>query len=220
VEQLEFDEWWKDFQSYHNYDKDGGIEAMKHLKSVVGGFIPEKRVLLIDEFIRIDKLGIAAELIELYGNETQKELIREKLKSCIMSKQFDSIAYIFLLSVIRTHRLKDNNLLKLYYKKQTKFNRVIPTELFKIDKKLFLFAFKKMFKQYPKTDIYEYDGLLYLVNHLDILEFLIDNLSLKQARRIQKFCKVKSMHSMVDNDKWKEDLIKLSNKKLRLLTCR
>jgi hypothetical protein len=89
-----------------------------------------------------------------------------------------------------------------------------------VDKELFLYAFKKMFKKYPEEKIYKYDGLLYLIDHLDILDFLIENMSFKQARRLQKFCKVKSTHSIVDNQKWKEDLLKLSNKKLRLLTNR
>jgi len=218
VEQLEFEDWWNDFQSYHKNDKDGGYEAIKHLKSVVGGFIPEKRFLFIDELILTDKQGIAAELIELYGSDTQKELIRERLTLCIKTREFDYLTDVYLQTVIGTYQPKDHKLIKLYYKKQVKPNRVIPIELFKIDKKLFLFAFRKMFRHYPETAIYEYDGLLYLIRHLDILEYLIDNLRLKQAKQIQKLCKVKSTHSIVNNENWKEDLIKLSNKKLRLLT--
>ena len=212
MEKLEFAIWWKEFIKSHKDDKDGGIEAIKHLKNIVSEFNTEKKTSFIDQLILNDKPEIASELIELYGSKSQKEFIRNQLLECIKRNDYNMLSFSFLKTVINTYQEDDYNLLKLYYDKQPLFNRVIPTELFDIDKNLFLFAFQKMIIQYPEYDIYEYDGLLYLTNRLDILEFLIDNLDNKHACQIQKFCKVKSSHSYINRDDWKQKLLSLAEK--------
>jgi hypothetical protein len=116
------------------------------------------------------------------------------------------------LTILRTYKDSDIDMLRQYFKEQRGVWFKIPVELFKVDKPLFLDSFERLLNRWTDDSIYKYDGLLYLTNHLNILEFLIDNLSLKQSKRIREFCKFKSAHSYVNNEKWKQDLIKLSNK--------
>lgn len=210
--QLEFDEWWKDFKSEHINDKDGGLEELKDLKITLGSFPANKRINFIDELISRNNTLIASELIELYGNSDQKRFIRNKLREWINSKSERYVGEIYVRTVLRTFEVSDLDLLRAYFKEYR--GLMIPFELYKIDKSLFLESFEKILNEVEDDRIYKYDGLLYLTSQLDILEFLIDNLSSIQSKRIQEFCKIKSRHSYINNENWKNELLRLANKKL------
>jgi hypothetical protein len=210
--QLEFDEWWKDFESKHKNDKDGGLEELKDLKRTLGTFPANKRIQFIDELISRNMTIIAAELIESYGNNDQKRFIRDKLREWINSKSERYVGEKYVLTVLRTFEVSDLDLLRAYFNEYS--GLMIPFELYNIDKSLFLESFEKILKEVDDERIYKYDGLLYLTSHLDILEFLIDNLSSIQSKRIQEFCKIKSNHSYINNENWKNELLALANKKL------
>jgi len=205
MEKFDFNEWWKGFQSSHKVDKDGGTTAILHLKKVLAEFPYDKRILIIDEFIKNDKIGIASDFIERDSTENQKRLIRTKFSEWLNSKSDNSIAGIYLLTILRTFVDSDLELLKVYFKEQRGVWFKIPIELYGIEKSLFLEAFEILLKRWSDESVYKYDGLLYLTYHLDVLGFLIDNLSPVQSKRMQEFCRVKSIHSVVNDDILKEN---------------
>ena len=210
--ELKFDDWWKDFESIHKNDKDGGLDALKDLKGILNGFTPENRSYFIDELLSIEKYIIfSCELIELYGNLDQKGLIRERFKNWLDSESENYIAGVYVRTILRTYQPSDLELIRLYFKKSRGYK--VPFELFDIDKSLFLKSFELLLKEFDDESIYHYDGLLYLTMRIDILEFLIDNLSPFQAKRIQIFCSSKSTHSAINNDKLRDELLSLSKKK-------
>jgi hypothetical protein len=209
---LKFDNWWKDFESIHKNDKDGGLEALKELKGILGGFTPDNRNHFIDELLSREKYIIfSCELIELYGSCDQKGLIRERLKNWLDSESENYIGGAYVRTVLRTYQASDLELIRLYFKKCRGYK--VPFELFDIDKSLFLESFELLLKEFDDESIFHYDGLLYLTMRIDILEFLIDNLSPLQSKRIQTFCRSKLTHSTINNDKWRDELLSLSNKK-------
>lgn len=216
MEQFDFNDWWKEFQSSHSGDKDGGTTAVLHLKEVVSEFPYDKRILIVDEFIKINKIGIASELIERDSTENQKSLIRDKFSEWLSSKSDNSIGGIYIMAILRTFVDSDLELLKVYFAEQRGVGFRIPIELYSIDKSLFLEAFETLLTRWSNESVYKYDGLLYLTKHLAVLEYLIDNLSPVQSKRMQEFCRVKSNHSYVNDDKWREELLKLANKKTHL----
>jgi hypothetical protein len=209
--ELEFDEWWKDIESKHKGDKDGGYEAFRDLRMELGIFPADKRIHFIDELIKIKKTLTASELIESYGNSDQKKFIREKLREWLNSESENYIGGVYVRTVLRTYEASDLELIRLYFKKSRGYK--VPFELFDIDKSLFLESFELLLKEFNDESIYHYDGLLYLTKRMDILEFLIDNLSPIQSKRIQMFCRSKSTYSAINNDKWRDELLSLSNKK-------
>jgi hypothetical protein len=210
--ELKFDDWWKDFESIHRNDKDGGLEAIKDLKGILNGFTPENRSYFIDEILKREKYIIfACELIEMYGNRDQKKLIRERFKDWLNSKSENYIGGAYIRTILKTYESSDLELIKLYFKKSRGYK--VPFELFDIDRSLFLESFELLLKEFDDESIFHYDGLLYLTMRIDILEFLIDNLSPFQSKRIQIFCRSKSTHSSIINDKWRDELLSLSNKK-------
>jgi hypothetical protein len=99
--QLEFDQWWKDFESKHKNDKDGGFEELDDLKRTLGTFPADKQIHFIDELISRNKIIIASELIELFGNTKQKRFIREKLKAWIISKSEDYFGGVFAKTILK-----------------------------------------------------------------------------------------------------------------------
>jgi len=209
---LKFDDWWSDFESIHKNDKDGGLEALKELKRILSGFTPENRFYIIDELLSREKYIIfSCELIELYGNHDQKRLIRERFKNWLDSESENYIGGVYVRTVLRTYEASDLELIRRYFKKSRGYK--VPFELFDIDKSLFLKSFELLLKEFDDESIYHYDGLLYLTMRIDILEFLIDNLSPFQSKRIQIFCRSKSTHSAINNNKLRDELISLSNKK-------
>ena len=157
MEKFDFNEWWKDFQSSHKGDKDGGTTGILHLKSIVAGFPYEKRILIIDEFIKNNKIGIASELVEQYSTENQKSLIRAKFSEWLNSKSDNSIAGIYLLTILRTFVDSDLELLKVYFKEQRGVWFKIPIELYGIEKSLFLEAFEILLKRWSDESVYKYD---------------------------------------------------------------
>jgi len=210
--ELEFDDWWKDFESIHKNDKDGGLETLKDLKVVLGGFTPEKRNYFIDELLNREKYTIfACELIELYGTRDQKRLIRERFKNWLNSKSENYIGGAYIRTILKTYEASDLELIRLYFRKNRGYK--VPFELYDIDRALFLEAFEILLKDFDDESIFHYDGMLYLTMRIDILEFLIDNLSPIQSKRIQIFCRSKSAHSAINNDKLRDELLSLSNKK-------
>ena len=209
--ELEFEDWWKDFESIHKNDNDGGLEALKELKRILSGFTPENRFYIIDELLSREKYIIfSCELIELYGNHDQKRLIRERFKNWLDSESENYIGGVYVSTILRTYQPSDSELIRLYFKKSRGYK--VPFELFDIDKSLFLKSFELLLKEFDDESIYHYDGLLYLTMRIDILEFLIDNLSPFQSKRIQIFCRTKSTHSAINTDKWRDELLTLANK--------
>ena len=211
--ELEFDQWWIDFESVHKNDKDGGLEALKDLKRVLGGFAAERRIAFIDELMGGGKIIFATELIGLYGYDDQKRLIRERLREWLNSKSDNSIGGYYVRTILSTFVESDLELLKVYFKEQRGVWFQIPLELYSIDKLLFLNSFEILLKRWKDESVYKYDGLLYLTQRLDILSFLIENLSSPQSMRMQQFCRSKSTHSAINNDKWRDELLALANKK-------
>lgn len=209
---MEFKDWWKDFKSYHKGDKDGGLEELRHLKIVVASFSDDKRTAIIDELININKIVHACELIQLFGNTRQKRWIREKFSEWITTKSDKSIAHEYLMTILKTFEASDMELVRVYFNEQRGKWFHIPVELYSIDKSIFLDSFEILLNKWSDENLYKYDGLLYLTEDLEILEFLIDNLSVVQSKRIQEFCRVKSISSFVNTEIWKMGLMELANK--------
>jgi len=211
--ELVYDQWWIDFRSVHKNDKDGGLEALDDLKRAFAGFSIERRADFIYELLRGGLTIFASELIELYGNDDQKKLIRERLREWLVSNSEESIGGTYVKTILRTFVDSDLDLLKDYFKEQRGLWFQIPIELYSIDKSMFLNSFEILLKRWKDESVYKYDGLLYLTNRIDVLEFLIDNLSPTQSKRMQQFCRFKSIHSMINTEKWRDELLALANKK-------
>ena len=135
------------------------------------------------------------------------------MREWLISKSDKSIAGYYVKTILRTFVESDLELLKVYFSEQRGLWFQIPLELFFIDKLLFLNAFEILLNRWSDESVYKYDGLLYLTKRLDVLRFLIENLSPTQSIRMQLFCRSKSTHSMIDNDQWRNDLLALANKK-------
>jgi len=200
MEQLEFDDWWKDFQSIHKNDKDGGFDFVKHLKLEVKEFSKENRITFINELISRNHITIACELIPLFGDKNQKETIRDRFIQWIDSNSKEPIGQQYISMILATYEESDKEVITKYFEEQRTIWFVIPPELYKIDKPLFLKSFEKYLLRYDDEHLYNYDGLLYLTNHLEILEFLIDNLSKHQSERLKRFCLSKSKKPFLDKN--------------------
>jgi len=86
----------------------------------------------------------------------------------------------------------------------------IPNGLFDIDKKLFVDAYEKLLSITKDVFLFESDSYLFLTSRLDILEYLIDNLSEIQSVRLRRMARIKSKHSTIKAEK-RQQLIRLSN---------
>lgn len=210
MDELEFAEWWKDFQSAHKNDKDGGLEKVKHLKSIVGEFNAYKRIAFIDELIVNSHFEYACGLIIVFGNDSQKQIIRDKLKKWIDSEFQELISPLYITTILSTYTKKDQELICKYFIDKRISQSRIPIELYQIDKGLFLKSFEKYLSNYDDENIFD-DSLLYLTSHLDVLNFLINNLSKHQSGRMKKFCIIKSKKPFLDSNT-KDGLIALSKK--------
>ena len=72
MEQIEFESWWKEFQSNHEKDNDNGRRATTELSWTLKGYSVAKRIAFIDALRRNRKSGYTFELIPIYGNQRQK----------------------------------------------------------------------------------------------------------------------------------------------------
>jgi hypothetical protein len=214
-DELEFKEWWSEFRHEHRNDKDFTHE-LSCLKSEVGSFSQVKREALIDELLNLGGFETyACELIAKFGSDDQIQLIKTKAQSLIKQESTDNILNDYITLIIKTYQEQDILILRKYFidyqKKQ--FIRV-RGELFEIDRDLFLQAFSINLENYPIDKLCDYDGLLYMTNHLDALEFLIKNLPFTLSEKLKVFTLAKANHSYSDFDKkLKIRLIELSDLK-------
>ena len=197
MEELEFADWWTDFELNHKSDKDGGHYFIKCLINNVCGFSLPKRIAFIDELIQSEKIVEACSLIELYGNDRHKKYIRKNLEEWMKSNCDDLYGAVYVNTVLKTYEKSDYYLIRKYFLESNDFGSYIPLELFYVDRLLFLKTFEKKIRDIKNEIFYQSDNFLYLTNDIEVLIFLFENLTYKDSKRIQKFCKYKSTHSCI-----------------------
>ncbi|MCZ4410370.1 hypothetical protein O3Q51_16255 [Cryomorphaceae bacterium 1068] len=212
TDKLTFENWWADFSHKFRNDKDGGLDMLDRLKSEVWSFNAYKQEAFIDELLkRKNLLFFACELIPLFGNQRQIAEIKMRAKNLIERGRFEEILPEYLKVIIKNFEPADIQLLTTYYLNyQETLQFRIPSELFEIDQKLFLMAFDRYLRDYSVESLCEYDGLLYLTDNPNAIEFLISYLPLELSSKMKSFAKKKSKHSIVVRDKeLSERLMKL-----------
>jgi hypothetical protein len=212
ADKLTFDNWWADFSHKFRNDKDGGLDMLDRLKSEVQSFTQDKREAFIDELLKRQNLALfACELIPLFGHQRQIEEIKKRAKKLIERGRYERILPEYVTVILKTFAPSDLQLLTQYYlnyQKTPSFR--IPSELFEINQELFLMAFNKYLMDYSVEGLCEYDGLLYLTDNPDAIEFLIAELPLELSSKMKSFAKKKSRHSIVvRNKELSERLLKL-----------
>ncbi len=218
TEKLEFKDWWDDFTYQFRNDKDGGYEKLRRLISEVRTFTVDKRKAFIDELIQFDNLRFyACALIKEFGTEEQVGLIKEKANELINTNSNDSILNEYINVIISRFQSIDKQILTKYFidfqKQRSDYLRV-PGELYDTDKDLFLNAFRINIERYPIDQLCDYDGFLYLTQHLNALEFLVLNLPFSLSEKLKIFALAKVNHSVSDFDnKLKSRLIEISDLK-------
>lgn len=216
ADQVSFDEWWKDFSYQFKGYKDGGFEKLERLIIEVRTFSEAKRIVFIDEMLQRANIGnFVYELIPLYGNDRQVNEVKRRASELIENNLTDDILPTYIEVIIKTYNSSDLPLLTKYYLHyQDNLYFRIPNELYGIDKNLFLKAFAKKLPNYPTEKMCEYDGLLYLTDNVEAIEFLIHNLPTELSNKLKKFALAKSKHSMVvGNEKLKQQLLNLASEK-------
>jgi hypothetical protein len=203
TDKLTFENWWDDFSYQFRNDKDGGLEMLSRLRSEVFSFSQEKREAFIDELLKRKNLEyFACELVSVFGNQRQIGEVKKRANELINADRFEEILPEYIAVILKTFTPSDLPLLTQYYlnyQKTVPFR--IPSELFEIDRKLFLSAFEKYLKDYSVETLCEYDGLLYLTKDVDSIEFLINELPTDLSSKMKSFAKKKSEHSTVIGDK-------------------
>ena len=212
TDKLTFENWWADFSYKFRNNKDGGWDKLQRLKIDVQSFSQDMREAFIDELLQRKNLEIfACELIPLYGNQRQVLEIKKRAKELIEHERFEEALPEYLKVFIKTFDPDDLHLITKYYLNyQENSGFRIPSELHEVDQQLFLKAFTKYLKNYSVESLCEYDGLLYLTNNIDAIEFLINELPPDLSFKMKSFAKKKSKHSMVIGNKvLSESLLKL-----------
>ena len=212
-EQINFNEWWLEFEHQHRNEKDGGYERFIQLNNYVALISKEKQLTFIDELLeRKDLHSYACELIPAFGNSEQIDIIKKNANALIIEKSEDVILSDYIEVIVKTFRPEDLPLLRSYYLNcgDASFYR-IPVQLYEINKDLFLEAFSLKLKEMEVESICNFDGLLYLTNNIEALEFLIKKLDEEESFKLKKFALKKSKHSMVAlRSGLKEKLLELS----------
>jgi hypothetical protein len=212
TDKLTFDNWWADFSHKFRNDKDGGLDMLDRLKSEVQSFDQDKQEAFIDELLKRKNLVFfACELIPLFGSQRQIVEIKKRAKKLIERGRFEEILPEYLKVIIKNFEPADIQLVTKYYLNyQETLQFRIPSELFEIDQKLFLMAFDRYLRDYSVESLCEYDGLLYLTDNPNAIEFLISYLPPELSLKMKSFAKKKSKHSIVVRDKeLSERLMKL-----------
>src|SRR5690554_5126648 len=149
-DKLNFEDWWNDFSHKFRNDKDGGYGKRDRLILEVKSFTQQKRIAFIDELLHRKNLdAYACELIPLFGNHHHRNEIKKRAIKRVRKSKSDLILTYYFDMLIRTYEPDDLYLLTDYYLNyQDRIVFRIPTELFEIDKDLFLHAFTKYFPNY------------------------------------------------------------------------
>ncbi len=217
-EKLDFKDWWYDFTYQFRNDKDGGYEELRRLIGEVRNFTIEKRKSFINELIEFDNLRYySCALIKEFGTEEQIGLIKEKANELINTNSNDTILSEYINVIISRYQPIDKPILTNYFidfqNQRSDFIRV-PGKLFDVDKDLFLKAFTINIERYPIDKLCDFDGYLYLTQHLEALRFLVNNLPFSLSEKLKIFVLAKVNHSVSDFDKkLKSRLIEIADLK-------
>jgi hypothetical protein len=76
MEQLEFKDWLKDLERYHDKKNDNGLNIINEIKWTLNGFSKEKRTSFINELIKHNEKFYAKALIPIYGSKRQKMYLK------------------------------------------------------------------------------------------------------------------------------------------------
>lgn len=202
-EKLSFDDWWADFCVQFRGYKDGDNTMLERLFLEVSVFSQQQRHEFIDELLERKNLEVfACYLIPLFGNQNQINEIKTRTIELVDSNITSSILSAYFDAIIKTYTPNDLPLLTKYYlTNHDCFSPKIPTELFEIDKNLFLSSFSKKLKDSSVERICQYDELLYLTKNLNAIEFLINELPAELSQKMKAFAKAKSNHSIIKTNK-------------------
>ena len=213
TDELKFDDWWTDFSYKFRNHKDSGFAMLERLIFDVRTFSQQKRIAFIEELLEREKLQYyACQLIPLFGDQRQVSELKNKASKLVDHDLVEDILPAYFEAIIKLNTPDDLPLLTKYYLNyQDNWFLRIPTELYHINKDLFLKAFAKKLPNYPTDRMCEYDGLLYLTADVEALEYLILNLPDTLSDKLKKFALAKSKHSMVVHDeKLKQQLLNLA----------
>jgi len=213
TDELTFDDWWADFNYKFRNDKDSGSAMLERLIFDVGTFSQQKRIAFIDELLENKKLQYyACQLIPLFGDQRQVCELKNRASKLVEQNLVEDILPTYFEAIIKLSTQDDLPLLTKYYLNyQDNWFLRIPTELYHIDKDLFLKVFAKKLPDYPIDRMCKYDSLLYLTSDVEALDYLIHNLPDTLADKLKKFALAKSKHAMVvGNEKLKQQLLNLA----------
>lgn len=213
-DKLDFNEWWNDFSYQFRNDKDGGYQELSRLITEVKNFSKNKQEAFINEMIQFDNLQFySCALIAEFGSDDQVGLIRDKACELINNCSADIILHEYIKVLISKYQPSDESILTKYFidfQTQSQAYIRVPGELFNIDKSLFLKAFTINIERYPIDKLCKEDGLLYMISHLEALEYLIKNLPFALSEKNKLFALSKVNHSFAQHD------IRLKNKLMEL----
>lgn len=217
-EKLDLNEWWNDFTYQFRNDKNGEYEQLSRLISEVRSFNADKRKVFIDELIKFDNLRFySCALIKEFGSNEQVGLIKDRAIELIKINSNDTILSEYINIIISRYQPIDNQILTKYFidfQNQGSDYLRVPGELFDTDKDLFLKAFIINIERYPIDKLCDYDGFLYLTQHLDALEFLVIKLPFLLSEKLKIYALAKANHSVSDFDKrLKNRLIEIADLK-------
>jgi hypothetical protein len=204
TKEITFDDWWRDFENQSVRNREEPTEMLRRLKTEVKSLPEQKRTAFIDELLSRKELMILAfELIPSFGDKGQILNLKKLAYVMINSEPPNySILDSLMNAVVQSYQMEDKEIVTKYYVDFQESNFVkVPIELYEKDKTIFLQAFEKCIKLYPIDKLCDYDGLLFLIEDIDALTFLIENLSYFPARKLKIFCLAKANHSFASNDK-------------------
>ena len=209
-DKLSFDKWWEDFEYQFRNHKDGGVTKLKSLKKELFTFSADKQIACINELLERPNLEVyACELIPIYGNDPQAQLIKNRAKEFIDCDQASSVLLHYFNLILKTNKPEDYKLIEKHYLNS---DSRIPTGLYHIDKKLFKKAFVNKLKNHSVELISKSDNFIYLAYDMKALAFLINELPCDLSKALKQFAKTKASHSMIaGNQELSNKLLELSN---------
>jgi hypothetical protein len=201
MQNLKFDKWWNDIIERHKGDKDGGYSEVEDIEREIGSLTQNIQEYFIWQLFEINHPQIASILISNYGNDEQKQKIRALAANYIEENNTDSSIIEYIKTIIKTYSPTDHDFLKDYFLNHQKDKWfIIPNELYDIDKILFLEAYEKKFPNIEDVFLFESYSYIWLASRIDIMEYLINNLSKEQSNRLKKMAFVKSQYSIISKE--------------------
>ncbi len=204
-----FEKWWS--ANFFNKRFASGNEELTVIESMMVEFDSDIRIQIIDEFLKRDYISFVCKLVPVYGNYPQRQQVRDKFIKWLDSGVNDSDGCDYIRCILKTYLDSDSELIKRYFSDQGSIWFSVPSELFHVDKNLFVSLIEEYLSKFDNKKLYNYETLSYLIDDFEALEFLVDNLSKRQSKRLKKFCVIKSKKSYY-SDKIKEKLKELSAK--------